>query len=213
MRSSQPVVTALYSNVDLEATEFDYPGWDKATPVAINRHWSGAEAPNSQHCEVRMLWSDEALLVRYVCRQPQPPLIQKDAPLDRKTIGLWDTDVCEIFITPATDSPNRYYEFEAAPNGAWVDLVITIEPEGIEREWDYQSGMTTAAHVANDLLTIVMRIPWSDRIPRPRLGDEWRVNLFRCVGVGDERYLSWQPTHTPEPFFHVPEVFGRLRFV
>ena len=213
MRSSKPVVTALYSSVDLEAQEFDYPGWDKATPVAINRHWSGGEAPKSQHCEVRMLWSDEALLVRYVCRQPQPPLIQKDASLDRKTIGLWDTDVCEIFITPSTEQPNRYYEFEAAPNGAWVDLVITIEPEGIEREWDYQSGMTTAAHVSNDLLTVVMRIPWSDRIPKPKLGDEWGVNLFRCEGVGNERYLSWQPTHTPEPFFHVPEVFGRLRFV
>src|SRR5687767_6816970 len=143
----------------------------------------------------------------------EAPLIQKDALLDRKTIGLWDTDVCEIFITPSGESPNRYYEFEAAPNGAWVDLAITIEPEGIEREWDFQSGMTTAAHSSGDLLTVVMRIPWSNRIPKPKLGDEWRVNLFRCEGVGNERYLSWQPTHTPEPYFHVPEVFGRLKFV
>lgn len=213
MISSTPVVLALHTPIDLAATEFDYPGWDKATPVTINRRWSGDQAPKSQHCEVRMLWSDEALLVRYVCRQTNSPLVQNDAPLDRKTIGLWDTDVCEIFITPPTEPPNRYFEFEAAPNGAWVDLVITIEPEGIEREWDYQSGMTTASHLSEGLLTVVIRIPWSDRIPKPKLGDEWKVNLFRCEGVGNERYLSWQPTHTPEPYFHVPEVFGRLRFV
>lgn len=211
--SSRPVVLALHTSIDLDPAEFDYPGWDRATPVAINRHWSGDEAPKSQHCEVRMLWSNEALLVRYVCRQHKPPLIQEDAALNRKTIGLWDTDVCEIFLTPSTEQPNRYYEFEAAPNGAWVDLVITVEPDGLEREWDYQSGMTTASHLAEDVLTTVIRIPWSERIPKPKLGDEWRVNLFRCEGVGNERYLSWQPTHTPEPFFHVPEVFGRLRFV
>ncbi|HEY5884908.1 MAG TPA: carbohydrate-binding family 9-like protein [Pyrinomonadaceae bacterium] len=213
MIGSRPVVTALYTSVDVEPGEFDYPGWDRTTPVTINRHWSGAEAPKTQHCEVRMLWSDHALLVRYVCRQPKPPLIQEDAPLDRKTIGLWDTDVCEVFIRPPDQPPNRYYEFEAAPNGAWVDLVITIEPEGVEREWDYRSGMTTESHVSEDLLTTVIRIPWSDRLPKPKLGDEWHVNLFRCEGLGNERYLSWQPTYTSEPYFHVPEVFGRLRFV
>ena len=211
--SSRPLVTALYTSVDLLDTEFDYPGWDKASPVSIKQRWSGEPAPYSQHCEVRLLWSDHALLVRYVCRQPQPPLVQGHAPLDRKTIGLWDTDVCEIFITPACESPNRYYEFEAAPNRAWVDLGITIGPEARETDWDFQSGMTTAAHISDDILTIVMRIPWSQKLPKPQLGDEWRVNLFRCEGTGDERYLAWQPTHTPEPYFHVPEVFGRLRFV
>ncbi len=38
-------------------------------------------------------------------------------------------------------------------------------------------------------------------------------NLFRCIGVGNERYLAWQPTGTPEPLFHVPEAFGWIQFV
>jgi hypothetical protein len=209
----QPRVLALYISVDIAPEEFDYPAWDKATPVSITNRWSGEPASPSQHCEVRLLWSDQALLVRYVCRQPNQPLIQENAPLDRKTIGLWDTDVCEIFVTPNSEPPNRYYEFEAAPNGAWVDLGITIHPDDRETDWDYESGMSTAAHMSDDILTIVIRIPWSDKLPKPKLGDQWRVNLFRCVGTGDERYLSWQPTHTPEPYFHVPEVFGRLSFV
>ena len=209
----RPVVMALHTAVDLEPGEFDYPGWDKATPVSITRRWSGEPAPPSQHCEVRMLWSDQALLVRYVCRQPLPPLIQENALVDRKTIGLWDTDVCEIFVAPASEAPNRYYEFEAAPNGAWVDLGITIRPEERETDWDFRSGMTTATHMSGDILTVVIKIPWSDKVPKPKFGDEWRTNLFRCVGTGNERYLAWQPTYTPEPYFHVPEVFGRLSFV
>ena len=209
----RPGVMALHTAVDLEPGEFDYPGWDKATPVSITRRWSGEPAPPSQHCEVRMLWSDQALLVRYVCRQPQPPLIQDNATVDRKTIGLWDTDVCEIFVTPNSEPPNRYYEFEAAPNGAWVDLGITIGPEKRETDWGFQSGMTTATHMSEDILTVVIKIPWSDKVPKPKFGDEWRINLFRCVGTGNERYLAWQPTYTPEPYFHVPEVFGRLSFV
>ncbi len=211
--SSRPLVLALYTGVDLQPTEFDYPGWDKAAPISIAQRWSGEPAPSSQHCEVRLLWSDQALLVRYVCRQPLQPLVQENAATDRKTMGLWDTDVCEIFITPDTEPPNRYYEFEAAPNGAWVDLGITIGPEERVTDWEFQSGMATASHLSDDILTIVMRIPWSDSLRKPKLGDEWRVNLFRCVGTGNERYLAWQPTKTPEPYFHVPEVFGRLRFV
>jgi len=59
-----------------------------------------------------------------------------------------------------------------------------------------------------------MTIPWSKRIPKPKCGDEWKANLFRCVGPDEAtRYLAWRPTRTPEPNFHVPEVFGVLRFV
>ncbi len=59
--------------------------------------------------------------------------------------------------------------------------------------------------------SIGMRIPWSEAIPKPAAGDVWRVNLFRCVGPeAPERYLAWRPTGTPEPNFHVPEVFGSV---
>ena len=41
----------------------------------------------------------------------------------------------------------------------------------------------------------------------------WRVNFFRVEGPSEPRfYASWQPTKTPVPQFHVPEVFGKLVF-
>jgi len=41
----------------------------------------------------------------------------------------------------------------------------------------------------------------------------WGVNFFRVEGREEPRgYYAWQPTHTPQPNFHVPGAFGRMRF-
>ena len=41
----------------------------------------------------------------------------------------------------------------------------------------------------------------------------WRANFYRVEGKSEPRaYLAWQPTSTPQPNFHVPSAFGKLRF-
>jgi hypothetical protein len=72
--------------------------------------------------------------------------------------------------------------------------------------------MTVVVKRDTDEFTLIMRIPWSESLPKPQTGDSWRLNLFRCIGTGNERFLAWLPTYTPEPYFHVPEVFGELKF-
>ena len=183
------------------------------TPVAISRQWSGEEAPQSRHAEVRLLWTDQALCVRFICRQTEPLVISSEPQLARKTIGLWHNDVCEIFIAPDPNRPAHYFEFEAAPTGEWIDLAISFEGTTRHTDFEFDSGMTTFAALEGEKLTITMRIPWTTSIPKPEKGDTWRVNLFRCIGTGNARYLAWQPTYTAEPNFHAPEVFGWLRFV
>jgi hypothetical protein len=209
----KPTIEAHFAQKDLRVIELDHPEWTRSSAIYITRKWSGEEAPESRHAEVRVLWSEESLLVRFVCRQFEPLIVNPSPQLDKKTIGLWDSDVCEIFIAPDPEQPERYFEFEAAPSGEWVDLAIQIKPDGRETDWQFNSGMTTAASIATEQLTITIRIPWSNSIPQPQRGNKWRVNLFRCIGVGDERYLAWQPTCTLLPNFHVPEVFGWLEFV
>lgn len=206
----EPIIAAHYSEVSLRANEFDHPAWSGARAIQITRKWSGEEAPVSRHAEARIIWSEESLVVRFVCRQNEPLIVDPNPQLNKKTLGLWDRDVCEIFIAPDPNTPERYFEFEAAPTGEWVDLGIHLGPHGRETNWQFCSGMTAAARIAAEELTISIRIPWSAPIPKPKRGDAWRCNLFRCVGTGTERYLAWQPTYTPEPYFHVPEVFGRL---
>ncbi|HEY6046373.1 MAG TPA: carbohydrate-binding family 9-like protein, partial [Pyrinomonadaceae bacterium] len=131
----------------------------------------------------------------------------------RKTKGLWDRDVCEIFIAPDPTVVERYFELEAAPTGEWLDVAINWKPEKREADWEFQSKMTTAASLAGDLITIGMRIPWQPAFHQPEKGERWRINLLRCVGKDPERgYLAWQPTYAPTPNFHVPQVFGWLVF-
>jgi hypothetical protein len=211
-QNSADVVTAHYSESDLGAGGLDHPAWAKASPVQIARKWNGADAPASRRAEARIIWSEESLVVRFVCRQEEPLVVSSAPQVEHKTIGLWNRDVCEIFIAPDASAPERYFEFEAAPTGEWVDLAISFTPAGRQTDFEFQSGMSAAAIFPPNELRIAMRIPWSASIPKPARGDAWRVNLFRCVGLGDDRYLAWRPTYAPEPNFHVPQVFGSLYF-
>jgi hypothetical protein len=211
--TSQPRIEAPFSEIGLTANAFDHPEWMRAYPIQITRKWSGAGAPASRHAEARILWTAESLLVRFVCRQEEPLIVNSNPLLNKKTIRLWDRDVCEIFIAPDPKTPQRYFEFEASPAGEWVDLAIIFEPSGRQTDFEFQSGMSAAAIVDRNQVTITMQIPWSGFLPKPQKGDVWRMNLFRCVGVGDDRYLAWQPTYATEPSFHVPEVFGWLDFL
>jgi hypothetical protein len=208
----RPTIEAPYSTAKLIATAFGHAEWSRAHPIHITRKWSGDPAPASRHAETRIIWTDESLTVRFVCRQEEPVTVNSNPQLGTKTPRLWDRDVCEIFLAPDEKTPERYFEFEASPVGEWLDIAITITPSGRETNFDFQSGMSAAASVLASQTIVCMTIPWSTCIPKPQSGDCWRVNLFRCMGTGDERYLAWQPTYTDEPNFHVPELFGELKF-
>jgi hypothetical protein len=206
-------ILAPFVELPIRESDFENNLWQDCQPIAINHYWSGVPAPVARHAEARICWSTDAIHVRFVCAQQEPLVVSDNPRTDKKTLGLWDRDVCEIFLAPDPAQPSRYFEFEAAPTGEWVDLGITVTPSGRETDWDFVSGVTAAAKLMDDQLLIGMRIPWSEAIPKPEAGELWRVNLFRCVGLeSPERYLAWLPTRTPEPAFHVPKAFGTLRF-
>jgi len=209
----RPTIVAPLTETDISVSDFDNRAWATTPPAYIRRYWSGAEAPLSRHANARIVWSAEALTLRFECVQSEPLLVNTLPQLDKKTIGLWERDVCEFFVAHDGSQPHRYLEFEVAPTGEWLDLAIELKDGVRQTDWEFYSGMTAAARVAGEQVMIGMRLPWSESLPRPQTGDVWRANLYRCVGLGDERYLAWQPTGTQQPNFHVPEAFGRLEFV
>jgi len=213
LEAKQGTIEAPHCERLLAASSFEDEAWARARPTEINRKWTGQNAPETRQAQVRIVWTPESLLAHFVCRQHEPLTVNANPQFEQKTIGLWHSDVCEIFVAPDPKVPGRYYEFEASPLGEWVDLAINHTAAGRETDFEFQSGMSAAARVGIDQITVVMQIPWSNFLPRPTTGEVWRVNLFRCIGTGDDRYLAWQPTHTREPNFHVPEVFGQLHFV
>jgi hypothetical protein len=198
---------------DFPVNELENKSWEKAAEIVIDKYWSGAKAPKGRHFKARLLWSDTALYVRFEANQTEPLIVSETPNLKSKTRGLWDRDVCEIFLAPDKSEPRRYFEFEIAPNGEWIDLGIHQKPDERLTDWDYVSGMDSKALIGKDKIWMAIKVAWKAFGKTPRAGDVWLGNLFRCVGQGPTRgYLAWSPTGTEDPAFHVPEKFGEFEF-
>jgi hypothetical protein len=199
---------------EFPVAELDHNFWEKASEIVVEKYWSGETAPIGRHFKARLLWSDSALYVRFEANQTEPLIISNDPNLTSKTLGLWDRDVCEIFLAPNPDEIRQYFEFEVAPTGEWVDLGVHQLPDERITDWDYDSGIRTAALIGKDKIWIAFKVEWKAFGQAPKSGEIWKGNILRCVGVGETRgYLTWCPTETEKPNFHVPEKFGEFEFV
>lgn len=194
--------------------ELENKAWEKAAVVSINKYWSGENAPQGRHAKAKMLWSNSALYVRFEANQTESLIANAKPNLKSKTRGLWDRDVCEIFVAPNAIEPRRYYEFEIAPTGEWIDLEIYQKPDERITDWDYNSGMQSAVRIETGKIVMAIKVEWKAFGKTPKANEVWMGNLFRCVGAGETRgYLAWQATRTKEPSFHVPEKFGEFEFI
>src|SRR5215203_2828230 len=193
---------------NIEVSAIDDPSWKKAAAIPVTRYWSGKTAPTGRAFAARMLWSDSVLYVRFDAEQAEPLVVAEKANMQTKTIGLWDRDVCEIFLAPDSKEPRKYYEFEVAPNGEWVDLFIDYTGKERQRHDEYRSGMRSFAKISEGKVTMVMAIDLKAFGRTPKAGDIWLGNIFRCIGKDPDRgYLAYNPTETDVPSFHVPEKF------
>jgi len=204
-----------YTNTDFEISDFENKVWRETEETNLHLYWSGAAAEIERHAKGRLVWTEEALFVWFTGNQSEPLIVNDEPNTTKKTINLWERDCFEIFIAPGAKTPETYFEFEAAPTGEWLDLKLKILPNG-ERETDfgYDSEMKVSAEIWDNKVFAMMKINWQAFGKKPRNGDVWRGNLFRCVGVGENRgYLAWQSTKTATPNFHVPDKFGYFEFV
>lgn len=212
---AESALTVPHFSNPLSIHDLDATAWSSAAVAHLTRYWSGQPAPPSRHAEARLLWTDEALYVRCAAQQHEPLHCRSEIDTTRKTMNLWDWDVCEIFLAPTPDDPQSYLECEVAPTGEWLDVALSWRNGVRFADWDYRSGMSVAVRCESRQVVLAMRLAWAEAIGRaPQAGEIWRANLLRCVGpLGPERgYLAWQPTFTPQPNFHVPAAFGRLHF-
>lgn len=203
-------ITAVRLDSPLEANGLPISdAWSRAEPVLFAHDWQGRNADARRSTEVRLLWSDEMLFLRFVCRYRSLTVFE-EADSNGRRDRLWERDVAEVFLQPDRFGTRYYKEFEVAPNGFWIDLEIA--PEGLKH---IASGMRSEGTIDAGRREWVARIaiPMRSLVRNFDPTHTWRANFFRCEGVDPQRFFSaWQPTHTPEPQFHVPERFGTIRF-
>jgi alpha-galactosidase len=212
MQNNQSIAKCLFSD-QVFLNDLESVVWHKSEAVYLTKLWSGRKAETGRQVETRLLWNKKSLFVRFEANQTEPLIINSTIDKTRKAIGLWEKDVCEIFVAPNADKPEKYFEFEVAPTGEWIDLAITWSPEKRETDWDYKSNMKVATKMLENKIISAIEIPFGAFGKFPNAGDIWLGNMFRCVGEGETRgYLAWQPTFTEVPNFHVPAAFGKIEF-
>jgi hypothetical protein len=206
--SSKIVAGALSQDIALDAQHLN-PAWGKTVPVTFCADWRGKNADAGRQTSVRALWSASTLYLRFECRYRGIYVFEDSEPSGRR-YQLWDRDVAETFLQPDPSQLHAYKEFEVAPNGMWVDLDIVARKDtnlksGLQRSvWRDEKNATWVAELA---------IPMKSLTAKFNPAAAWRVNFFRVEGPEPLRfYSSWQATKTPEPNFHVPEVFGEMVF-
>ena len=183
--------------------------WETAPPVFFSADWQGKNADRHRETHVRLLWNAEFLFVRFDAYYRTITVFADAEPSGRRD-GLWDRDVCEIFLQPRGSNPSCYKEIEIAPNGFWIDLEIA---PGEKR--DLRSGLRRQVNIDEHKKQwyAVLAVPIKSLVERFEIPAVWRVNFFRVEGAEEPRFYSaWRPTSTPKPNFHVPEAFGALVF-
>jgi alpha-galactosidase len=206
--TAEAVATYVSREVTLDAA---HPAaeWQAAQPLAFCSDWQGKEPDPGRETQVRLLWSDTTLYLRFECHYRELHVFSDSDPNGRRD-HLWDRDVAEAFLQPDPSRERYYREFEVSPNGMWIDL--DIFPGG---RADLRSGLRRSvvldekARTWTAELAIPMKALTSTFDPQA----VWRANFYRVEGKSEPRsYLAWRPTGTPEPNFHVPSAFGKLRF-
>jgi alpha-galactosidase len=185
------------------------PEWEGATPVSFCQDWQGKNADPARQTQVRVLWTPKTLFLRFECRYRELFVFDDSDPNGRRD-HLWDRDVAEAFLQPDPSRPPYYREFEISPNGMWIDL--DIFPGGLS---DLKSGLERSVWLDKERGTWAaeLAIPTQARAPKFDPAAVWRANFYRVEGPTEPRFYSaWQATNTPQPNFHVPAVFGKLRF-
>jgi hypothetical protein len=142
--------------------------------------------------------------------------LEHDAP-------LYEEDVVEVFLAP--ERLTRYFELEVSPRGTMFDAIID-SPDLDRRSMKADLGWTCeGASAAIRTMTesdgarafdVLLRLPFAS-LGRgvPQAEETWRANFFRIdrhAELGTE-FSAWQPTLRTPADFHVPSMFGTLRFV
>ena len=202
------IAKRVSSNIRLDAAN-PAPEWQSAEPIRLCSDWQGKNPDSALETEVRVLWSHESVYLRFVCRYREL-FVFDDSDANGRRDHLWDRDVAEAFLQPDSSVERCYKEFEVAPNGMWIDL--DISPSGLA---DLKSGLTRSVQIDAEqkVWSAELAIPMRSLTARFDPAKAWRANFYRVEGKTEpRRYMAWQPTHTPQPNFHVPACFGSLRF-
>jgi alpha-galactosidase len=183
--------------------------WNHLEATRFASDWQGKNEDALRETAVRVLWTKDIFFMNFWCRY-RTLTVFEHGDSDGRRDQLWDRDVAEVFIQTDPSRPRHYLEFEVSPNGMWIDLAIS--PDG-KRDPGSRMKSRVKLDESGKIWNAEIALPMRSITEHFDPSSEWRVNFFRVEGATEPRFYSaWRPTFTPQPNFHVPEAFGKLRF-
>jgi len=222
----------------LEAGAND-PAWEKAAVIPSLPLMVGEEEKKKPVAtEVRLLWDEGFLYVRFVCQADEIY-----APYKTRDANHHEGDVAEIFLDPSGDQRSQF-EFQINPENAILDLVMTTTADPVidrktlcfdgcfldrnvrySREWNCDGIRTATSKIEHDgRLTgwiaeaalparAILRRMGTDRYAA---GQQLRANFLRyerpLLPDGKREWIpmNWAPTMSGCPHFS-PASMGYLK--
>jgi hypothetical protein len=218
MNNSGDIVTAkrVSGAVRLDAAS-PVKEWQSAEPVRFSADWQGKNADPALETEVRVLWSPDALYLRFVCHYHDLFVFEDSDPNGRRDY-LWDRDVAEAFLQPP-EAMAGAEESRAALGATGGDARLsTIKYQNVEKDFDapyasykefeiapngmwidldivpggrgdLRSELTRSVHVdeKSNIWTAELGIPMKALTQKFEPAATWRVNFYRVEGKVEPR--------------------------
>jgi hypothetical protein len=208
--------------------KLDEPAWKDAVSTGLFVDTlTGAPVPHKT--EAKMLWDDTNLYLAF-----ENADTDVWSTLTKRDDKLWTQEVVEVMID-ADRNGKTYVEFQVSPNGTVLDTYLPewrkyedhLDPK--RKMFDWNSKLKASARVLGTLnkrddqdkgWLVEMAIPLADvnglnkegvKVP-PKLGDSWKVNLFRMDAPEGKPQLgsAWSPPLVGD--FHALDKFGEIVF-
>ena len=141
---------------------------------------------------------------------------------------IWKYEVMEAFVTPGTEDPTTYFEFEVAPNNVTFNAFIfnpsKVREKGAAFGTYYIEDPIATGLTSQTILDREKQI-WRSSACLPlslwsiaegqAKGTKWRMNIFRTVvspeKFPDQLYGAWSPPDAAN--FHKTPFFGTVAFI
>jgi hypothetical protein len=202
-----PVLRATWIAQDFEPNgRLTADEWQRAASGWLDATLREGKAQAELATRARALWSERYLYVAFEAPYRELTVFRPVSAEER--LGLWDRDVVEVFLGPDPQRLSHYAEFEVAPTGEQLDVLVDLP----DKDFPWSARFEAAVNVdeRRKVWTTELRIPLAAlRAHPPKVGERWRLNLYRH-SVADALFLAWSPTAAGTA--HTPERFGWIEF-
>lgn len=189
----------------------DDTAWQRAQSASFVRNSDASASPLKT--DARILYDDQFLYFAF-------RIVDENiwATMKKRDEHLWLEEVVEVFLQPDLARPG-YVELEVNPLGTMIDIFLVDVRKPLRYESWNSERLQWAVHVDGTVdgapgdreWTCEIALPVEDLpVPKPKAGDEMRLNLYRVEKRPAEVGLAWSPTMKND--FHMPARFGRLVF-